>query len=271
MCSKVFNEKLKSLSDSFRDLLRLDGFPVAIKMLKTLDGFEKIHRPDKPLALCQLISEARYRHRTNLATSDEMGGCWGGLAVTGLAETPPDVREGKRYAGWMHLNEEVSRKVINALPKLDVGVYKAVIISPLDVCPTTPDIVLFFGNVSQMLVLAAGYLYNKGETLTFETAGLVGCAYAVAPPIKTGKPSLVIPCNGMRLIALPSDTDLIFSLPTNSLEETLEGIKFLRERGGPTVPTSWQHITWETQPPLSYITDPKGPGPIWLKPRQEKS
>ncbi|MGQ9515473.1 MAG: DUF169 domain-containing protein [Thermoproteota archaeon] len=258
-------DKLKALSNAYRDVLRLDGFPVAVKFLKILEGFEKIWRPKSPLALCQLISEARYRHQTNLATADEMGLCWGGLAVTGIAEVPVDVKEGRRYLGWMHLTEEVSKKTIEALPKFKAGTYKGVLISPLDACPTEPDVVLFFGNASQMLVLCAGYLYNKGGSLTFKTAGLVGCAYAVVEPIQTGKPSLVVPCNGMRLLALPSDTDLAFGVPIEALEELLEGAKFLRERGGPAIPTAWQHISWKVEPPLLYITDPKGPGPIWLK------
>ena len=262
--------KIKTLSDEYRDLLRLDGFPVAVKFLKTLEGFEKIRRPEKPLVLCQLISLARYRHRTYLGTADEMGLCWGGLAATGIAEVPVDVQEGRRYAGWMHLTEEYSKKTIEAIPKFKAGTYKGVLISPLDVCPTDPDVVLFFGNASQMLALCTGYLYDKGGALTFNTAGIVGCAYAIVTPIQTGKPSLVIPCNGMRLLALPSDTDLVFAIDFESLEETLRGVKFLRKRGGPAIPTAWQHIGWKAEPPLLYITDPKGPGPIWLKPEKPR-
>jgi len=264
------SERNKALSDAFRSLLSLAGFPVAVKMLKELNGFEKF-APKQAFALCQLISLARYSRSTYLGTADSLGLCWGGLAVTGMAEMPADVREGKRYAGWQFLNEEASRKFMEALPRFEIGSYKAILISSLETCPVDPDIVLFFGNSAQMLVLCSAYSYDKGECLTFRQPPTVSCAYAVVEPIRTGKPILVLPCNGFRLLALPNETDLIFATPFGSLEALLEGIKFLRRGGGPMYPPGWQHLTWQPKPPIIYITDPKGPGPIWLKGKKAPS
>jgi uncharacterized protein (DUF169 family) len=255
---------LKVLSDEFRDLLRLSGYPVTVKLLKSIEGFEEF-RPKQPFALCQFISLAWYRRSCYLGTAESLSGCWGGLTFTGIAEMPANVKDGKRYAGWQFLNEDVSRKFAETLPKFEVGTYKAVLISPLEICPTNPDVVLFYGNSAQMTVLCGAYLYNKGECLNFRISGTAGCSHAVVEPIQTGKPNLVVPCNGYRLMALQNDTDLIFAVPFKSLEELLDGIKFFRERGGPTYPPGWQHLTWEAKPPITYITDPKGPGPVWLK------
>ena len=266
MCS----EKLKSLSTGFTELLMLEGYPVAVKLLKDVKGFESIRKPANRLAICQIFSQARYVHRTILATEKEVSGCWGGLVVTGLAEIPKDVQSGERYAGWTFQNPEVARKAVEALPKFDVGEYKAVLVSPLDICPTDPDVVLIFGNAARMLALSVGYLYDKGGLLEFSTVGIAGCGYAVVTPMKTKKPTVILPCNGMRLLALPNDTELVFSLPFELAEEILEGVKFLKENGGPRIPTFWQHINWEPLPTISYITKPEGPGPVWLKRKQTK-
>jgi len=260
------SEENKHLSDELRDLLRLDGYPVAVKLIDKLEEFERLHlqHPKQPSALCRVVVWARYARRRYLCTANDLTQCWGGLATLGLAEMPEDVREGKRYAGWELINEDASRKFVEALPKFEVGTYKAVLISSLEICPINPDVVLFFGNSAQITVLNAAYLYDKGGDLTFKMSTAVGCAYAITEPIKTGKPNLVIPCNGMRLLALPNENDIIFAIPFMFLKDLLNGVKFLHQRGGPRYPPGWQHIYWQPEPPITYITDPKGPGPIWL-------
>ena len=85
-----------------------------------------------------------------------------------------------------------------------------------------PDAVLFFGNASQMLVLYAAYLRERGGYLTFAVSNQAGCAGATVIPIRDGRPNLVIPGNAWKLLALPSNTDMIFSIPGSLLRRSLK-------------------------------------------------
>ncbi|MGC8696403.1 MAG: DUF169 domain-containing protein [Conexivisphaera sp.] len=256
-----------TLARSLSELLALDGNPVALKFFANEDEMSQLtkFRVDRPYAICQLISDSRYMGRIHLAIGDDLGLCWGGLVAAGFADMPANVKNGSRYAGWQFLDERSSQKFFENLPRLPLNNYKGLLITPLGKCPLEPDLVIVFGNAAQMTALISAYAYDKGESMSFIMPPTVGCAYSVALPMLTKKPNMVVPCNGMRLLSMPDNSNLVFSAPFSEIGNVVKGLKFLRERGGPSYPPGWQHIMWRPEPPMSYITDPSGPGPIWLK------
>ena len=54
-----------------------------------------------------------------------------------------------------------------------------ILIAPLEDCPAIPDVVVFQGNVGQMIAILRGYFHNKKEGLTFDTTSLAACADAI--------------------------------------------------------------------------------------------
>jgi uncharacterized protein (DUF169 family) len=139
------------------------------------------------------------------------------------------------------LTKEVGKSVIESVPKFDLGKYAGILVSPLDRSPIDPDVVIFGGNVSQMLVFIRAYLHSRGGRLDFSNCAMVGCADLIVTTTRTGKPTVVLPCLGYRLLAFPSDTDLLCGVPGDLLEDILKGIEF-NYKGGVVYPTAWQHI-----------------------------
>jgi len=234
----------KTLSDEFVRLVRLQSYPVAVKMLKSLSELEglDIKRPDRKLALCQLIGQAYFVGHRRVATLEELKDmCPLGCAALGFMKPPRAYTEGLVYLGSYHLTKEIGKSVIESIPKFDLGEYSGVLVSPLEKCPLEPDVVIFGGNVSQMLVFVRAYLHNRGGRLNFDTCAMAGCADLIVTAMRTGKPAVALPCLGYRLLSFPSDTDLLCAVPGGLLEDTLEGIKFNYE-GGVVYPTAWQHI-----------------------------
>jgi len=248
--------EFKSLSDGYKEWLKLDSSPVAFKLLKNLKGFENVPRPTKRLALCQLISQARYMGRTRLGTADDLQFCQLGAAIVGLSQLPEDYSDGQRYVGLHHLNASVGKKCFESVPMFKPGEYAGVLVSPLERCTVPdPEVTIIFGNAAQMLRVVDGYLYNKGGRLQFSSAATAACADAIVTPIQTGKPSVVFPCDGFRIFALPSNSELIAGIPLKQLPEILEGIKF-SNKGGAAYPPRWPHIDWEIQPPILDLMRP---------------
>ncbi len=237
-------EGRKALSGEFVRLVRLQSYPVAVKMLKSLSEVEGmgIKRPDRKLALCQLISQAYFIGHRRVATVEEIKDmCPLGCAALGLAELPRAYTEGLAYLGSYHLTKEIGKSVIASVPKFNLNEYSGILVSPLDRCPLDPDVVIFGGNVSQILVFVRAYLHSTGGRLDFGTSAMAGCADLIVTAMRTGKPAVVLPCLGYRLLAMPSDTEVVCGVPGALLEDLLKGIEF-NYKGGVVYPTAWQHL-----------------------------
>ena len=254
--------KNEDLSGKYKDLLCPEGALVAVKMIEDLHGWEEVKRPRSPHTLCQFISQTRYLGRTFFVEPEDVS-CYAVGPILFGAKMPDGVPE--RYVGWQFGNVEAARKSIDVVPRFELGKYQAIFLSSLDRCPVEPDAVIFFGNASQMLVLYGAYLRDRGGYLTFSVSNQMTCAGVTVVPIKENRPNLVIPGNAWKLLALPSNTDLIFSIPGSLLEEVAESAKKLRAGGGSRYPAAWQHLDWEAQPPIGDLLRGEGGAPSWLR------
>lgn len=245
-------DQLKEISDQYRSFLKLDGSPIAVSLFKEPVELKGIvaRKLDKHVThLCQLLSQAWYVGRTSFINPVEVGntygmGCALGTACFGWRKFTPE--NARKYVGTYFVNQEQAEGVVNTIPRFKENEYASILIAPLEDCPVNPDVVVFYGNVGQMLSMFRGYLYNKKEVLPLDTTSLAACADTIITPMKFGRLNLALPCNGFKLNALPSETDLLCGVPADKLEEVLEGIKF-NFRGGVRYPTAWQHIDRDLQ------------------------
>lgn len=254
-------KKNKEISEQYKSFLCPEGNLVAVKMLKDLDGWEDIKRLKRPRTLCQAICQTRYIGRSILIGPGE-NACYAVDACFFGKEMPPDAH--KMYVGWQFSSEEAAKKTFEVLPKFghEDG-YKAIALIPLEKCPVDPDAVIIFGNASQMLVLYGAYLRTRGGDMLYRAGNNGTCLRLIVSAIKEQEPKLVVPGNAMKMLGLPSNTDLIFSIPGFLLEEIAENAWLLRKTGGSRYPVAWQHIDWDIQPPISSLLQ-KG-GPDWVK------
>jgi uncharacterized protein (DUF169 family) len=252
-------EELQELSDQFTKLVRLQSYPVAVKMIKDLSEVEdlNIKKPDRTLTACQIISQAYFAGLSRIATVTELSGCPVGAACLGLMELPEEYKRGEVYYGSYHKTKEISRSVMDSIPKFNMGEYKGILVSPLEKCQLDPDVVIFGGNVSQIMVFVRSYLHDKGGRIAFDTCTMAGCIDLIVTTMLGNKPTVTLPCLGYRLFAFPSDSDLFCGVPGGLLEDILEGIRF-NYQGGVVYPTAWQHLVREMPliwPYTKYLQD----------------
>lgn len=245
MTETEWTERGKRLSES----LVLAGFPVGVKMIEDrerLDAIQYKGRPvrkvDKALAGCQLISQARYLGRVIAGEEKSLKVCRLGADVLGF-----DVDDYSCvYTNTYFEMEEAARHMIETTPKFEKGMYHAILVGPLQKMPVEPDVVIVYGNAAQMLPIITGYLHDKGGRLQFSASGAAAlCADTIVLPMSSNQPHLAIPCNGGRILSLPSLTDLACGIPYGLLEDVLEGIAFTARNVPLMYPTGWQHIDWE--------------------------
>jgi len=255
-------EKNKEMAERYGNFLSPSGHLVAVKLLKTLEGMEGIKRPSKRFTLCQLISQAHYFGRTRVAVAEDFN-CYAVPRILGSGELPKEAW--KRYVGWQFTTEEAAKRFLDSLPSFEMGEYNAVLVSAWERCPVDPDVVVFFGNAAQMLVIVNAYLCNKGGILSFNVSPGFTCANVIVLPIKEGRPKLTIPGNPWRFLASPSETELVCGIPGGSLEEILKGMEFMIPRGASRYPPTWPQVESEPLAPVADLIKFDG-SPTWLKP-----
>jgi uncharacterized protein (DUF169 family) len=234
----------------------LSSFPVAVKMLEDVKMLNEVKdERGKPLrqvnnkiTVCQFLGQAHYLGVAQGGTKETLSACVSGGAYLGFWELPEEYPD--RYVGGYFPTKELARETVATCPRFEPGKYAAMIASSLERTPVDPDVVIFFCNAAQLLVLTAAYLSREGGKIDAEFCMVGACSQPIVSPMKTGKPNIFYPTNGARILAFPSENELMFSIPGGKLEEFLEGLDFVYRGRLVRYPTTWQHISWEPQGPI---------------------
>jgi len=214
-------------------LLRLKSFPVAFKLLEKTEDLARLpylRRVSHKSTLCQLISLVRSFDWTVGADLDDFlySMC---PSIIGLTEVPELMRDGTfRSLVWTKTRED-GKKYENSVPRLPAGKYRAVALAPLVYNPFDPDIVLFYANPAQMMLLVNALQFENYEVMRFSCVGESSCADVIARCYLEGKPSLSIPCYGERRYGHAQDDELAMAVPAGMMDKAWRGLEALYKRG----------------------------------------
>ena len=112
------------------------------------------------------------------------------------------------------------------------GDYEAVAVSPLNSGRLdNPDICLIYGTPGQMITFINGLQYLGYRKLEFTCVGESACADSWGNALKTGEPSLSLPCYAERKFGGVQDDELLIALPPSYLPAVVEGLAALSANG----------------------------------------
>ena len=241
-------EELSQLGSRYDRSLRLNHYPVAVKMLKDMKELEELRdekgRPirlitDHKLTPCQFIAQSRYWGSLQATPGETLTMC---ASPFGWREAPENYADG--YVGAYFTESSIARKVVSAIPRFRMHEYAGMLCAPLERMVVDPDVVIFTGNTAQVMKLVYAYNYNKGERIGSDTQGLGVCSEMVIQPMQTGKPTTFMPSNPVRILSWPSEDEAGFTMPGKFLEEVADGLEF-NQRGMVRYPVSFMYIDWE--------------------------
>lgn len=225
----------KAYSEEITKMVRPQTFPVGLKFVKDIDQLPaQAVRPSKyniKISLCQWITMARRWGRILGAVAEDIN-CTPCLAALGL----------KRLESYTHFSEyfvdmgyfdsmELAEAATKELDPIPAGEISGIAIFPLDMAPVDPDIILIYGTPAQMARLAAGFVYHSGKLIESKTTGFgISCLSAVKPYF-TGKPAMVHPGRGERILAGTDESEMFFTFPASDGELLLDGLKKTHAKG----------------------------------------
>ena len=253
------------ISKSLTNLLKLKYYPVAVKLFKNTGEIPKeARKPRVKITVCQFVSLAKTYGRILYGTAEDIA-CAYGISNLGFKELPEDIRSGERSVYIYAENREATKTIIEKIPRIEAGKFKAFVVAPLQETPVDPDIVLVSGNPAQITRLILGITWKEkfNGRLFFSSSAHSGiCGDSIAATYNLNSPHLGIPCYGARSFALFQDDELVMGIPAKDLEDVVDGLTKTHEAylGYPITPANLE----SPPPPLWIFTiRPEKPPENW--------
>lgn len=222
---------LKDVQDFFMKSLRLKTFPVAVKLCQDDSEMpERVRFPSsflgKRITLCQGMTMARtYGWIVGMKKEDFQ--CIPAAIGFGFAEAedPSEAIIELFCQVDFSKDRELGFKEVQTMSIAGKGAYQAIILSPLGKASFEPQVIVIYGNASQIMRISQGWSYETGCRISGHFGGKVECIEYIIGPVRHKEARIVIPGNGERIFAGTQDDELVCALPWKSLEALMDGIK----------------------------------------------
>jgi uncharacterized protein (DUF169 family) len=215
-------------------LLRLKTTVIGMKMFASaaeMAAIPKIRRPTAVHTTDQIVSMASRLGWTVGITAEDLVGAQC-RAVIGLAPQDEKWLAGENYVGVWHGTAEDARKRQHALDVVPHGHYEALVVSPLASGRLNPpDICLVYATPGQMIILINGLQYTGYKKFEWGVVGETACADSWGRALKTGEPSLSLPCYAERRYGGVPDEEMLMALKPSHLAKAIIGMKALAKNG----------------------------------------
>jgi uncharacterized protein (DUF169 family) len=225
---------LAGMVADLNSLLRLKTTVTGIKMfarVADMEAIPKIRRPSAVHTTDQIVSMASRLGWTVGITAEDLVGAQC-RAVIGLGPQDEKWLAGENYVGVWHGTAEDARKRQEALDVVPHGQYQAMAVSPLTSGRLNPpDICLVYATPGQMIILINGLQYTGYKKFEWGVVGETACADSWGRALKTGEPSLSLPCFAERRYGGVPDEEMLMALQPSHLAKAITGMKQLAKNG----------------------------------------
>jgi len=231
--------ELVTLAADLERMLKLRTPPIGMKLLEsaeTLRQIPKLRRPQAIHTMDQIVGQAaRLGWTMGVQAADLVGEqC---RAVVGLGGQDADWYSGQAMTGVWFATVEDSARHQAAMDVVPVGRYQALVVAPLQRWPDfgagadEPDIALFYATPGAMIYFINGLQWSGYERFDWSVVGESSCADSWGRALKTGKPSLSIPCFAERRYGGVLDDKMLMALKPADIARSLAGMQALARNG----------------------------------------
>ncbi len=224
----------RGIVDDLNRLLRLRTTPIGMKRLASeanLDEIPRLRRPSSIHTADQLVGQAARNAWTVGFTMKDLVGAQCG-AVLGLHPRDDKWLAGRHMVGVWFENEEDSSAHQQAMDLPSFGTHEAVVVSPLvSGCLNPPDICLIYATPAQMILLINGLQWSGYKKFEWGCVGESSCADSWGRALKTGQPSVSIPCYAERRYGGVLEDELLMATPPSFLPAAIAGLEALSKNG----------------------------------------
>ena len=224
-------------SNMLHKTLGLATEPVAVKLVENeleipQDAIRPYRDYKKHMAMCQAFALVR-REKMSIYCDKTSEWCWAPLVAFGLcdSEEGTDAFNIISSVGGKK-NDEASKKFMRNFPRMPLGKYVGVLLSPLCDCEFEPDVTLVYcDNNSQLRGAALAVKNATGDIIATQLDAIDSCAYACVVTIQSGEYRVTIPDIGEHERAFAGEDEVILSVPGGKLGELTQALDALDSSG----------------------------------------
>lgn len=222
------------ITDDLNRLLRLRTTPIGMKLFATkaeMEAIPRIRRPTEVHTTDQIVAQAARLGWTVGITAEDLVGA---QCSTVIGLSPRDERwlSGKNMAGVWFGTIEDSAAHQAAMDVVEFGKYEAMAVSPITSGRLDPpDICLIYATPGQMIIFINGLQFTGYRKFDWSVVGESSCADSWGRALKTGEPSLSIPCFAERRYGGVLDDEMLMALPPDMLAKAISGMEALAKNG----------------------------------------
>ncbi len=224
-------------------MLMLRSIPFGMKLFGSaaeMESIPRIRRPQAVHTLDQIVAQcARLGWTVGVRGADLVGDqC---RSVVGLGGQDREWYSGRKMVGVWYATPEDAGRHQAAMNVVPAGRYEALVVAPLikwgareDGRPhalDAPDIALFYGTPGAMIYFINGLQWKDYKPFEWSVVGESSCADSWGRALKTGEPSLSIPCFAERRYGGVLDDELLMALPPKYLPRAIRGMERLAANG----------------------------------------
>lgn len=214
--------------------LRLRTTPIGMKLFSSQEEMEAVPRIRRPGAIHttdQIVGMAARNGWTVGITAQDLVGAQCSTVI-GLHPRSEDWLSGDRMRGVWYQEPEDAAAHQAAMDVVPHGTYEAMAVSPLASGRLNPpDICLIYATPAQMILFINGLQWTGYKKLEWGCVGESSCADSWGRALKTGEPSLSIPCFAERRYGGVMDDELLMALPPHFLPKIIDGLANLSRNG----------------------------------------
>lgn len=225
----------KEYDQTLTRLIRPQTHPLTVKILGPGDEpAANLGRPEDfgiQVSLCQWVTMARRWGRPVSVLADDVN-CSPCLASLGLKRVKTTSALADYFIEMGYF--DVKSLAVKAAEKLDPiphGKIKGLAIYPLALAESEPDLVVIYGSPAQMARLASAFVHFSGEFVQSATTGFGISCLSMLKPHFSGKPSIVVPGRGERILAGTEEGEMYCSFPFGLMAQLLDSLEQTQKSG----------------------------------------
>jgi len=215
-------------------LLRLRTTPIGMKLFPNraeMEAIPKIRRPSNVHTTDQVVGQASRNGWTVGITMEDLVGAQCGTVI-GLHPRDERWLSGDKMAGVWFKDQAEAAKHQASMDVVAFGQFEAMAVSPLASGRLNPpDICLIYATPAQMILFINGLQWTGYKKLDWGCVGESACADSWGRALKTGEPSLSIPCFAERRYGGVMEDELLMAIPPSFLPKVIAGLEALSKNG----------------------------------------
>ncbi|MEM0449358.1 MAG: DUF169 domain-containing protein [Methanomassiliicoccales archaeon] len=219
----------KKVCADLRRYCNLAAYPIAIRLIPDVKELAKIQglRQLHATAPCHMAALARYyRHDGIVGASSEGIKCVWGASCTGLMRSPERLSEGE--LAWRYAKDaEAGRRIQESMGVLGdkEKMFQALAMSPLDLTPFEPDVVVMYVTPAQALRMVIAYAYQEGEEIRSTITGQSSLCSSIAHAYRERSMVIDLPCIGDRMFGLVQEHEMLLAFHQCRSQQIVEGLR----------------------------------------------